>query len=132
VPQLLRNKLNEERGQGLTEFVLVLPILVVLVLAIAQFGVLFNNYVTLTDAARAGARVGAVSRTSSTPQSDCVTAVTNAAGTLNRANLNVTCISPWTVGSDVVVSASYPYSINLLGWTVVNGNLNTTMRERVE
>jgi Flp pilus assembly protein TadG len=116
----------------MTELALVLPVLVVLVLAIAQFGVAFNNYVTLTDAARAGARVGAVSRNSSSPQSDCVAAVQNAAGSLAPASLNVACSSPWTIGSDVTVSASYPYSISLLGWVVASGNLNTTMKERVE
>ena len=44
----------------MTEFALVLPILLFLLLAIVQFGVVFNNYVTLTDAVRAGARKGAV------------------------------------------------------------------------
>ena len=46
----------------MTEFALVLPILLFLLLAIVQFGVVFNNYVTLTDAVRAGARKGAVAR----------------------------------------------------------------------
>jgi Flp pilus assembly protein TadG len=128
----MTNRLKNERGQTLTELALVLPILVVLVLAIAQFGVAFNNYVTLTDAARAGARVGAVSRQSGSPASDCVAAVMNAAGGLQQSNLNVSCSSSWTIGSDVTVSASYPYSISLLGWVVANGNLNTTMTERVE
>jgi Flp pilus assembly protein TadG len=131
VPQMT-NKLRNERGQTMTELALVLPILVVLVLAIAQFGVAFNNYVTLTDAARAGARVGAVSRSSSNPSSACVSAARNAAGGLSQSNLNVSCSSPWTIGSNVTVSASYPYSISLLGWVVANGNLNTTMTERVE
>ena len=128
----MTNKLTNERGQTMTELALVLPILVVLVLAIAQFGIAFNNYVTLTDAARAGARVGAVSRQSTNPANACVAAVRNAAGTLTQANLSVNCSSPWMVGSDVTVSASYPYSISLLGWVVANGNLNTTMTERVE
>ena len=55
----------------MTELALVLPILVVLVLAIVQFGVAFNNYVTLTDAARA-AHARAPSRAkSSDPSSEC-------------------------------------------------------------
>ena len=37
------------------EFALVLPVLLVLVTAILQFGLLFNNYITLTDAVRSGA-----------------------------------------------------------------------------
>ncbi len=116
----------------MTELALVLPILVVLVLAIGQFGVAFNNYVTLTDAARAGARKAAVSRNSSNPTSDCVTAVRNAAENLKSASLSVSCSSSWTIGSDVTVTAQYPYSISLLGWVVKSGSLNTTMKERVE
>jgi Flp pilus assembly protein TadG len=128
----MTNTLKNERGQTMTELALVLPVLVVLVLGIAQFGVAFNNYVTLTDAARAGARVGAVSRNSSSPTSACTTAVRNAAGGLSQSNLTVSCSSSWSIGSDVTVSASYPYSISLLGWVVASGNLNTTMTERVE
>ena len=133
MPQLT-NKLKSERGQTMTEFALVLPILIVVVLAIAQFGVAFNNYVTLTDAARAAARKGAVSREASDPQGSC-----QAAGYAAGANLNnpgkdfiVTCASSWKSGSDVTVTATYPYNISLLGWVVKSGNLTSTMKERVE
>ncbi|MGZ8701377.1 MAG: TadE/TadG family type IV pilus assembly protein, partial [Gaiellaceae bacterium] len=37
----------------MTEFAFVLPILLVLLFGIIQFGIIFNNYVALTDAARA-------------------------------------------------------------------------------
>jgi Flp pilus assembly protein TadG len=127
-----KNALKNERGQTMTELALVLPILVVLVLGIAQFGVAFNNYVTLTDAARAGARKAAVSRNSSSPASDCVKAAQAAAASLTQANLTVTCSSSWTIGSDVTVTASYPYSISLLGWVVKSGSLTSSMKERVE
>jgi Flp pilus assembly protein TadG len=124
--------LKNERGQTMVELALVLPILVVLILGIAQFGVAFNNYVTLTDAARAGARKGAVSRDSGNPSGVCENAVRNAKGSLNNANLGVSCSSSWTAGSDVTVTATYPYSISLLGWVVVSGSLTSTMQERVE
>ncbi|HEY8644492.1 MAG TPA: TadE family protein, partial [Gaiellaceae bacterium] len=57
-PTLLRN----EDGQAAAEMALVLPVLAAILLAIAQFGIAFNNYITLTDATRAGARKAAVSR----------------------------------------------------------------------
>jgi Flp pilus assembly protein TadG len=118
----------------MTELALVLPILVVLVLGIAQFGVAFNNYVTLTDAARAAARKGAVSRQSSSPASDCQNAGYAAGGNLKNPGTDfiVSCSSSWTIGSDVSVTASYPYAISLLGWVVKSGTLTTTMKERVE
>ena len=133
MPQMT-NKLKNERGQTMTELALVLPILVVLVLAIAQFGVAFNNYVTLTDAARAAARKGAVSRESSDPRGDCQNAGYAAGGNLKNPGTDfvVNCSSSWSVGSDVTVTATYPYSISLLGFVVASGNLNSTMKERVE
>ena len=50
-----RSRIRDERGQTMAEFAIVLPILIVLLFGIVQFGILFNNYVTLTDAVRAGA-----------------------------------------------------------------------------
>jgi Flp pilus assembly protein TadG len=130
----MTNKLRNERGQTMTELALVLPILVVLVLAIAQFGVAFNNYVTLTDAARAAARKGAVSREASDPRGDCQNAGYAAGGNLKNPGTDfvVNCSSSWSIGSDVTVTATYPYSISLLGFVVASGNLNSTMKERVE
>jgi Flp pilus assembly protein TadG len=132
VPQM-RNKLRNERGQTFTELALVLPILMVLVLAIAQFGVAFNNYLTLTDAARAAARKGAVSRDAGRA-TDCQNAGYAAGGNLKNpgTDFKVTCSSSWAAGSDVTVTATYPYSISLLGWVVKSGSLTTTMKERVE
>ena len=45
----------------MTEFVIVLPIFLLLLLGIAQLGIAFNHYIQLTDATRAGARFGALS-----------------------------------------------------------------------
>ena len=116
----------------MAEFALVLPILVVVLFAIVQFGIAFNNYVTLTDAVRAGARVGAVSRLSTNPAGDVVTKVKAAAGSLDTSQLGVTVNSDWVHGDDVTVQATYPYSISLLGVVVASGNLTSTTTERVE
>ena len=130
---LTKKRLNNERGQTMTELALVLPILVVLVLAIAQFGVAFNNYVTLTDAARAAARKGAVSREAG-QSSDCQNAGYAAGTDLKNpgTDFKVTCASSWGIGSDVTVTATYPYQISLLGWVVKSGTLTSTTKERVE
>jgi Flp pilus assembly protein TadG len=50
----------DERGQSLVEFSLVLMPLFVILLAIIQFGFIFNAYVTITNSAREGARNGTV------------------------------------------------------------------------
>jgi hypothetical protein len=105
--------IRSERGQSLTEFALALPILALLLFAVIQFGIVFNNYVTLTDATRAGARKAAVGRQLANPQGTTVTAVRNSA-------------------TDLSVTASYPYSISLLGMVVKSGRISSTTRERVE
>ena len=116
----------------MTELALVLPILIVLVLAIAQFGLAFNNYVTLTDATRAGARKAAVGRRLADPVGACRTAIRSSASDLNQSDLIPNCVSTWEPGADVTVSATYPYKISLLGMVVKSGRLSSTTLERVE
>lgn len=125
-------QMRSERGQSLVEFALALPILVLLLFAVIQFGVAFNNYVTLTDATRAGARKAAVGRQLSNPQSTTITAVRNSATDLRQSDLDVTVSSTWQPGADVNVTATYPYTINLLGIPVKTGRLSSTTTERVE
>jgi Flp pilus assembly protein TadG len=123
---------RNERGQTMTEFAIVLPILALLLFGVIQFGITFNNYITLTDAVRAGARKGAVGRHLSNPQASVTTAVRNAATDLKSSDLQITVNSTWAQGSDVTVTATYPYSINLLGVVVKSGRLSSSTTERVE
>lgn len=48
--------IRSEDGQSLVEFALVLPVLLLLATGILEFGLMFNQYLSLTDAAQAGAR----------------------------------------------------------------------------
>ena len=116
----------------MVEFTIILPILLVLILSIAQFGIAFNNYVTLTDSVRAGARQAAVGRSLPSPDTATIAKVRASAADLDQTQLNVTVTSSWTAGSDVTVTATYPYSINILGWSVASGNLTSRTTERVE
>src|SRR5215204_5956079 len=124
------SKLKDERGQAMTEFALVLPIIALLLFGVIQFGITFNNYLTLTDAVRAGARKGAVSRHLTTNREAAVKASTD----LKLSDLDVTVsVSPgWEQGADVTVMATYPYSIKLLGVGIKSGLLESTTTERVE
>ena len=126
---------HDQRGQTATEFALVLPVFCVLLFGVIQFGILFNNYVTLTDATRAGARTGAVSRHEGSAAPGITEAKVRAsAADLDQAKLavNVSTVGGWEHGADVKVTATYPYSINLLGWVAASGNLSSTTTERVE
>jgi Flp pilus assembly protein TadG len=124
--------LGSERGQSLTEFALALPILALLLFAVIQFGIVFNNYVTLVDATRAGARKAAVGREVSNPTAATVNEVRASAANLNQSNLSVTVSSTWQPSSDVTVTATYPYQISLLGMVVKSGRISSTTTERVE
>ncbi len=123
---------TSEQGQSLTEFALALPILALLLFAVIQFGIAFNNYVTLTDATRAGARKAAVGRQLSNPSGACVTAIRTASTDLTQSDLSPSCTSTWQPGADVTVTATYPYRISLLGMVVKSGRLSSTTTERVE
>lgn len=54
------NRLREERGAELVEFAFILPVLLFVVVGIIDFGFMFRNYEILTNAAREGARLGAL------------------------------------------------------------------------
>ncbi len=125
---------RDERGQATVEFALVLPVLALLLFAIAQLGIVFHQYITLTDAVRAGARTAAVSRFAADPDGAAEEAVRDAAVNLDQTDLAVAVTSPqaWSRGSPVTVSASYPYSIALLGLVVKSGRLESATTERIE
>lgn len=52
--------IKSEKGASAVEFALILPILIILVFGIFEFAIAFNNYITITHAAREGARRAAV------------------------------------------------------------------------
>ncbi len=91
-----RISFKNQDGQSVTEFALVLPIVAFLLFAVIQFGIVFNNWVQLTDATRAGARKAVVSRLApGGPQSACVNAVANSVGPNMRGEVQrtATCVS---------------------------------------
>jgi Flp pilus assembly protein TadG len=108
-----------ERGQSLVEFALVLMPLFFIILGIIQFGFIFNSYVTMTNAAREGARSGTIyiyDQNLSKSQND--TARNNAIKTALIASMNLLSkTSPqFTTGSTWTTS----------GLTFTNGDLVIT------
>lgn len=130
----MRNRaaFSSERGQSMTEFALVSPLLVVILFSIIQFGIAFNNYISLTDAVRAGARKAAVARHLSDPEGATETALRAAAKDLKATDLLIDVESSWEAGEEVRVTASYPYSIKLVGFVVKSGRMSSETVERVE
>jgi Flp pilus assembly protein TadG len=122
------------RGQAMVEFVLILPVLLLLILGIYQFGQTYSDYIQVTNAARDGGRKALVSRGDTTGVADAVAAAKNATWWLDKNNMTVTVSpgQPWTQGQTVTVTVKYPYSINILGYVVASGTLSSATTVRVE
>jgi Flp pilus assembly protein TadG len=137
---MIRNIMHDERGQAVTEFAVILPILLLVLFAIFQFGVIFNNYIQVAAAAREGARKGAVSRTGGNcawVTSAVQTSAQNAAPGLGLTAAQIAVADTCTnnavqAGNDITVTVSYPWSVSLLGQVVASGNLSSATTMRVE
>ena len=65
---------RSEAGSSLVEFAMVLPMLILLAVGLAEFGFLGVDYLTVTNAAREGARTGAAAADYSDPGPPAVNA----------------------------------------------------------
>jgi Flp pilus assembly protein TadG len=132
IAALLRSRLRPaEEGGALVEIALVLPILATLVLGIFSVGVMFMNYLDLTEATGAGAQYLQLIRTStSDPCGDTFTAIKNAAPGLVSASVNLNFTlngtpvsgtscpgdqSDLEAGQPVSVTATYPCNLSIYG-----------------
>ncbi len=95
-----------DRGAAAVEFALLLPILLLLVFGIIDFGRALNAQVTLTQAAREGARLAALN------QPNVVSRTQAAATGLSPVTVTVTSSCPTGAGQgvDAVVQTSYSFS----------------------
>ncbi len=140
--------LTDQSGAAAVEFALIAPVLFLLVVGIAQFGIALNNYVLLTDAVGTGARQLSVSRGTSTPRSSTVTMLQNAATGLVTGSITITtkvngtacaddsaCSTALTsaAGQAATVTATYPCDLNVFGINFAPScSLSSTMSERIE
>jgi len=93
-----------DRGAAAVEFALVLPLLLLLVCGIIDFGRAINAQITLTQAARTGARLAALG------QPNVATATRAAATGLSGVGVAVTpCPSGATQTTVAVVTATYSF-----------------------
>lgn len=99
-------KLPNDRGATAVEFALLLPMLLLIVFGIVDFGRALNAQITLTQAAREGARLEAVG------QPNVVSRTRSAATGLSPITVSVTSSCPTGAGpdADAVVRASYSFS----------------------
>lgn len=58
----LNRNIQEERGASSVEFALILPLLLLIIFGIIEFGMAYHSYLAITHAAREGARLASVNR----------------------------------------------------------------------
>jgi len=142
---------RDERGQSLVEFAVVLPVLALILLGIFRGGVLYNNYVRLTDAVRSGGRELAIQRGQATACANAAQALINSAGGLN-SSIKITITEsgdPNTYtstglsgsgtcptlkfGSPATIKAQYPCDFSMMGINFVPGcTLTASATEEIE
>lgn len=123
----MRRFVRVERGAAAVEFALVLIPLIVLLLGIIEFGYIFNQQLTVTNSAREGARVLAITRDTD----DAILAAENAAASLqNVPTVTTPQICPATGGGDaeVVVSLALETITGLEAWVPSLGAITLTGR----
>ncbi len=90
----------------MVEFALVLPVLVIFVFGIIEFGRAYNARIELTSAVREGARAVALGGDGAT----ATAAVKTGAPGLNANLITVTVLTPCPAGPNGTVQATYPFS----------------------
>lgn len=100
---------NEDRGAAAVEFALVLPILVLIICGIVDFGRAYNANLALTHAAREAARIWALGGTA---------AETSTAATTAAVGLTVTSVTTTTCAfgnpTTVTVTADFSFITPLI------------------
>ncbi len=139
----MRARSRAEGGQALVEFALVLPLFLLLLLGIVQFGTVFRDYIALTDATRVGARQASVALSIQPPSArvPIIVARTHKAGVNLDPNKMTVTVEPvridgvtpgWEASGDVTVRATYPFKVDLFGLVFFRGTLKSRTTERVE
>ena len=100
----------DERGQALVELALVLPILLLVLMGIVDFGRVFHGHLAVTSASRQAAREASLGRT----DAEIMTAARNAASPLAPEQIVVTvtpAFSARQAGTSIEVTVTYSLEI---------------------
>ena len=107
---LLKRLKKSEKGQAMVEFALCLPLVLVILGAVMDFGWVFMHELTLSTAVREGARIASVSAGSGSYIDETMEKVEDTASICNNGSLNVsvTATNPGHPGDgDIEVRATY-------------------------
>ena len=91
-------KIKNQKGAAAVEFAIIIPVLVMILFGMFQFGIAYNNWIALTHAAREGARLAAVGNYDEQ-------AVRDSAPSVDIASVNVTGLDGG-IGDSVTVNVT--------------------------
>ena len=123
----LRKSLRAESGAAAVEFALLLPLLMMIVFGIIEFGFALYQQAVLTNASREGARLGIVQSIPAITTGQINAAIDNyltPAG-INPANVTRNIVTGGVTGTPVRVTLTLPYNFKVLpGLTSVAPTIN--------
>jgi len=97
-----------DRGSVAVEFALLLPVLLLIIFGVIDFGRAISDQITLTQAAREGARLASLGYSTSAVQTRAQSAATGLSPV--TVTVSSTCPSGAGTGVDAVVQTSYQFS----------------------
>lgn len=100
---MLLKKMNNEKGQAIVELAILLPVLLLILLGIFEFGRVFSSFMIINHASREAARLGAVGGTNT----EVNTSVSNNTPTLDQSNMTVTITDGNSRGEQFTVKIGY-------------------------
>jgi Flp pilus assembly protein TadG len=103
------HKIRSEDGAVAVEFALLLPILIALLLGIMEFSLALNAQLTLTNAAREGARTVAVENDQAAARAAVRAAATGLDPALTDADITFTPTGTCTAGITSVTTITYEH-----------------------
>ena len=102
------DKRARQQGAAMVELALILPVLIVLVFGIIEFGRAFNADISLTHAAREGAREYAITQDTMAG----IAAAKGAATSLNTGDMSFT-VSACRLGDPATMRIKYPFTFSI-------------------
>lgn len=113
-------KFSNKKGQALVEFAIMLPVLILILAGIMEFGIMLNSYLTIQNASREGARYGIMGCN----DTDIIQVVHEISPNLDENRMSIEITPQDSIrksGDTVTVKVTYNYQLvvpiisNLLG-----------------
>ena len=128
-------KRRSEVGTTIVEATIVLPLMLMLVFGIAEFGISFTRWNSLTNAVREGARTGVVFRTPCVPGAVTTLVQTTVADFANSSGIDPANITTTVTGacggtgSQLTVTSTVPHTYIVVA-ALANFSPNTNLSAR--